>query len=137
MTAAHASPGKSSSVTSPADTVEPSWSEIVKARTWLAKRGIRVSMPTRLLAIRIGGRLTQRHLRRYFSYAALATLGSLGYSCLQYLPGVHGSEMTQSATLFFIYFALQLSVWRGRQLRERSLAARLSSGSPAPTGRPR
>ncbi|MEV6902987.1 hypothetical protein [Amycolatopsis sp. NPDC051372] len=101
---------------------EPSWREIDLARMWLARHGIAVSLPTRLLSIRIAARTSpSAWLRTFPVYAGLAIIGAVGYQSLQYLPGVRGVEMTEATTLFLLFAALQISQWRARRRRERSL----------------
>ncbi|MEV4597162.1 hypothetical protein AB0K15_07150 [Amycolatopsis sp. NPDC049253] len=104
---------------------EPSAREIDFARRWLARRGVAVSLPTRLLCIRIGAHSVapSAWLRTVAIYAVLAVGGAVGYQSLQELPGVHGREMTSAVTLFFVIAGLQVGWWRARRLRERNLAA--------------
>jgi hypothetical protein len=84
---------------------EPTVSEVAKTQDWLAKRGVRVSRPTRLLAIRIGARRSARAggLKLPFAFIVLGFFGAIAYQCLQYLPHVRGVEMTESK---FVYFLL-------------------------------
>ncbi|WP_326834208.1 hypothetical protein VSH64_04665 [Amycolatopsis rhabdoformis] len=103
---------------------EPSSREIDLARRWLARRGAPVSVPTRLLSIRIAAHTApSTWLRTFPLHAVLALAAGVGYSSLQYLPGVAGREMTEAIPLVFVLAAIQLSLWRARRVRERNLAA--------------
>ncbi|WIX77849.1 hypothetical protein QRX50_41700 [Amycolatopsis carbonis] len=104
---------------------EPSTREIDFARRWLARRGVAVSLPTRLLCIRIGAHSVapSTWLRTVPTYVVLAIGGAVGYQSLQELPGVAGREMTSAVTIFFVIAGFQVSWWRARRLRERNLAA--------------
>ncbi len=102
----------------------PTQYEGVLARKWLAKHGVRVKWPTPLIAVRLGTRHRPVGLRlRYYAiFAVLAVVGAIGYQMLQELPNVRGKDMTESISVFFIYVALQLSMWcTFRQLDRRTV----------------
>ncbi|MGW3959248.1 hypothetical protein ACWED2_05460 [Amycolatopsis sp. NPDC005003] len=73
----------------------PSRAEFVQAAVWLGRRGVRVGIPSRLLATRLGVRGNARPL--WGRQVVIA--GAFGYQCLLYLPGVRGVEMTESKSL--------------------------------------
>jgi hypothetical protein len=87
------------------------------ARRWLARRGQLVGRPTPLVAALIATRLPfeGRRFWRYLVYAVVAVAAARLYS----LPFGHGT--TESATVYFVYFALGLSFSDGIRLREREL----------------
>ncbi|WP_328608377.1 hypothetical protein OG943_04440 [Amycolatopsis sp. NBC_00345] len=117
---------------------EPSAAEIAAARKWLARHGVEVNLPTRLLCIRIAAHLTPgTWLRTFPVYAVLGVVGSLGYQSLELLPGVRGREMTESIPLYFIFAAIQIGLWRARRVRERNLVELVPhplTGVARPTG---
>jgi hypothetical protein len=71
------------------------------ARRWLARRGQLVGRPTPLIATRLP--FEGRRFWRYLVYAVVAVAAARLYS----LPFWHGT--TESATVYFVYFALGLS----------------------------
>lgn len=97
-----------------------------------------MSLPTRLLCIRIAAHAAPSTLARTFVvYVVLAVAGAVGYQSLQYLPGVQGREMTAGTSLYFVYAAFQIGVWRARRVRERNLAVLVPhrlTGVARPTG---
>jgi hypothetical protein len=85
------------------------------ARQWLAKRGQPVGQPTSLLTALIATR--QAISLRYLGYLLVAVVAAAGYSRL------FGSGMTESAPVYFLYLAVQLSVRDTVRRRERNLHA--------------
>ncbi|MFI5591498.1 hypothetical protein ACIA5G_41055 [Amycolatopsis sp. NPDC051758] len=115
----------------------PSRGEVVQAAVWLGKHGVRVGIPTRLLATRLGVRVSpwRRSLivRQIGIFVAALACG-VGYQCLQYLPGVRGVEMTESKVVYFILFGFQAVSWSAIRHRDRRAAAALG---PRALDRPR
>jgi hypothetical protein len=96
--------------------------EAGRARAWLYKRGVSVSLPTRLLAIRIGARQDAPHasgLVLRIIFLCVGFLGSFAYLSLQYLPNVRGAEMTESKIVYFLGCSLQLATWTTIRRRDR------------------
>ncbi|MFE0027365.1 hypothetical protein [Amycolatopsis sp. NPDC059021] len=109
-----------------AEPVEPTPKEIQAALTWLAQRGVRLVVPTRLLCIRLGMRFAPR-LRTRTCLVALgvAILGSAGLFGLRYLPGV-GKQFPGGSYIFVVVATIQLTVWYEQRHRDRQIAARLA-----------
>lgn len=107
---------------------DPTPGEIETARAWLAKHGVHVPRPTRLLSIRLGTRKRARwtRLSYYWFLAILAICGAVGYQALQYLPNVRGKDMTESNALYFVYMALQFTTWLTGRKQDRRALQRLS-----------
>ncbi|MFJ1766826.1 hypothetical protein ACIOD2_41310 [Amycolatopsis sp. NPDC088138] len=102
--------------------------ETAQAAVWLGRHGVRVQAPTRLLATRLGVRVTPWRRPMILWQAAIyvaALACGIGYQCLQYLPGVRGVEMTESKILYFILFGLQGAIWFALRRRDRQAAAAL------------
>lgn len=114
---------------------DPTPAEIGVARWWLAKRGVHVRRPTRLLSIRLGTRYDVRRLRLgYFVLLAPpALLGALGY---EFLPYLRGTDTIGSVTLCFLYMAVQLATWLTLRRRDRKALERLSLSATPLTRRP-
>ncbi|WP_410636419.1 hypothetical protein [Amycolatopsis sp. cmx-4-83] len=107
---------------------EPSRGEFVQAAVWLGKHGVRVGIPTPLLAARLGVRAggdLRTQLIRLAVFLALAVAAAVGYQCLQYLPGVRGVEMTESKILYFVVAGFQLAFWFAIRRQDRQAAHRL------------
>lgn len=108
----------------------PSRGEVVQAAVWLGKHGVRVGGPTRLLATRLGVRVSPwpRGLRiRQIGIMLAAAACGVGYQCLQYLPGVRGVEMTEGKILYFISFGFQGALWFALRRRDRQALAALGA----------
>ncbi|WP_439383664.1 hypothetical protein [Amycolatopsis lexingtonensis] len=109
---------------------EPSRGEFVHAALWLGKHGVRVGIPTRLLATRLGfrgGGRMRSLLIRLAVFFPVATAGAVGYQCLQYLPGVRGVEMTESTIFYFLLCGVQLAVWLAIRAGDRRAAHQLGA----------
>ncbi|MEA5362934.1 hypothetical protein VA596_25620 [Amycolatopsis sp., V23-08] len=106
----------------------PTRGEVAQAAVWLGRHGVRVRVPTRLLATRLGMRVGARPLAvlgRLAVFYLAGTAGALGYQSLQYLPGVRGVEMTDSKVAYFLLFAIQGAIWSALRQRDRKAAAAL------------
>ena len=103
---------------------EPTRGEIWAARKWLAAHGVHVRRPTRLLSIRLGTRYDVRRLRLGFFVllAVPAVFGAIGYELLLYR---YGTDMTASATLYFLYMAGQFATWLSLRRWDRQALKRL------------
>ncbi|HWO63174.1 MAG TPA: hypothetical protein VNO31_24385 [Umezawaea sp.] len=102
----------------------PTHREAVAARVWLAKRGARVHTPRPLLTVRLGQRNRRRVWLKHYAIVVVPTIVcGVGYSMLELLPTVNGSEMTEGVTITFLYVALQLTGWRTWSRVDRALAA--------------
>jgi hypothetical protein len=109
---------------------EPTPEEGEAARVWLAKHGVQVLEPTRLLAIRIGvRRVWKLRKRRWFAiYVGLFVLVMLVYVGLRYLSVLHG-VLPYSWTLFVVVLAFQLERWFTVRQRDRHLPSATRPGS--------
>jgi hypothetical protein len=110
----------------------PSSGEFGYAAVWLRKHGVRVGVPTRLLATRLGvrgGARPRTLVARLAACVFVALACDVGYQCLQYLPGVRGVEMTESKVVYFIVFGLQGALWLTLRRRDRQAAAALGAGA--------
>jgi hypothetical protein len=108
----------------------PTRGEVAQAAVWLGWHGVRVRVPTRLLATRLGVRGGARPLAvlgRLAVFVLAGIAGALGYQCLQYLPGVRGVEMTESKVAYFFLFAIQGAIWSALRQRDRKAAAALGA----------
>jgi hypothetical protein len=108
----------------------PSRGEVVHAAVWLGKHGVRVGVPTRLLATRLGVRAGARPralLIRLVLFFLAGIACAVGYQCLQYLPGVRGVEMTESKLVYFFLFGFQGATWSAIRHRDRRAAAALGA----------
>ncbi|MDS0137585.1 MULTISPECIES: hypothetical protein [unclassified Amycolatopsis] len=105
---------------------EPTVLEVGWARLWLGKRGVRVWLPTRLLALRLGGRaIGARGTPTYaIVFAVLWALSGPFFHEVD-LPG-------RAAGMALLFAAFQVVRWRRTQSREQ-LAERLTGGgAPLP-----
>ncbi|MEV6827404.1 hypothetical protein [Amycolatopsis sp. NPDC051102] len=104
--------------------------ERAAAGRWLVRHGVEVPTLTDLLALRLGIRGGARP-PRWWRWALVATLtavaANVGYASLDYLPGVRGAELTDSAFVFFVVIALELVNWRAVRLRDRQALASLGT----------
>jgi MFS family permease len=117
----------------PPDPAEPTPAEIAAARAWLAQRGVRVAVPTRLLCVRIGARRTQRPSYRYFPLAVLAAiLGAVAYFLLARLFGASGRQISASGPMFFVVFAVQAWALADLRQRDRDVLARVAKPARKP-----
>ncbi|MDX3190447.1 hypothetical protein PV458_18725 [Streptomyces sp. MN03-5084-2B] len=105
---------------------EPTVLEVGWARLWLARRGVRVWLPTRLLALRlgaraIGGRGTPPYL------VVFAVLWSFG------MPFVEEADLPGPAAIaVLLCVAFQVVRWRRMQSREQFAERLTGAGSPLP-----
>ncbi len=101
---------------------EPTTGEVAAARAWLARRGVRVWLPTRLLSLRLGSReWATRTVSPWFGAGYVAVL--LTSSFLQELPGRLG--------LLLVVFAVLMPV-RSREIRRREDVAERWAGTGTP-----
>ncbi|MGW3959247.1 hypothetical protein ACWED2_05455 [Amycolatopsis sp. NPDC005003] len=105
---------------------EPTVLEVGWARLWLGKRGVRVWLPTRLLALRLGARaMGGRGTPSYAIVFAALWSFSAPFFLEADLPG-------KAAGLALVVTAFQVVRWRRTQSREQ-LAERLTgAGAPLP-----
>ncbi|WP_439383667.1 hypothetical protein [Amycolatopsis lexingtonensis] len=104
---------------------EPTVLEVGRTREWLARRGVTVWLPTRLLALRVGGRgIGGRGIPAYaIVLAALWWSSGVLFSTVE-LPG-------RTAVLAVIFAVFQILRWRRVQSREQ-LAENLAGTAPLP-----
>ncbi|WIY05738.1 hypothetical protein QRX60_18520 [Amycolatopsis mongoliensis] len=105
---------------------EPTALEVGCTRLWLGRRGVRVWLPTRLLALRIGARGFE--LRRRPEQAVVAGVLAAFFPVLTAgtdLPG-------RGAALAVLFASVQVLRWRRMQRRER-LAERLTAAGTPPS----
>lgn len=109
---------------------EPTPEEGEAARVWLAKHGVQVLTPTRLLATRIGVRRAWKpRMRRMFvASMGLAVLVMLAAVSLRYLGVLHG-EWPNSWGMYFPLLAFPLERWFTIRQRDRHLPSVTRSGS--------
>ncbi|WP_328612542.1 hypothetical protein OHS18_24520 [Amycolatopsis sp. NBC_00355] len=105
---------------------EPTLLEVGRTRVWLGRRGAVVWLPTRLLALRVGGRsLTGRGIPTFVVVMVVLWWSTKGIFHATDLPGSVAAE----AALIALFFVLR---WRSVQNREQ-LAERLAgTGAPLP-----
>ncbi|MFJ7212313.1 hypothetical protein [Amycolatopsis sp. NPDC098790] len=101
---------------------EPTAGEVAAARAWLARRGVRVWLPTRLLSLRLGSReWAARTVSPWFGAGYVLVL--FVSSILREVPGRLG--------LLFIAFAVVLAI-RSREGRRREEVAERWAGTGTP-----
>jgi hypothetical protein len=104
--------------------------ERAAAGRWLVKHGVDVPTLTDLLTLRLGFRGGARPPGSW-RWAAAAILvmmaANVGYLCLEFLPGVRGEELTESAYLFFLMIVFGLSSWVPVRVRDRQARALLGT----------
>ncbi|MET8996226.1 hypothetical protein [Amycolatopsis sp. NPDC004169] len=102
---------------------EPTVLEVGWTRLWLGKRGVLVWLPTRLLALRVGGRaIGARGTPAYaIVFAALWSFSAPFFKEVD-LPG-------KAASMALLFAAFQVVRWRRTQSREQ-LAERLTGAGP-------
>ncbi|MGW5721986.1 hypothetical protein ACWEVP_37845 [Amycolatopsis sp. NPDC003865] len=101
---------------------EPTLGEVAAARAWLARRGVGVWLPTRLLSLRLGSReWAARTVSPWFG--AVYVLVLVSGTFLEDVPGRLG--------LLFVVFALLLVV-RPREIRRREDVADRWAGTGSP-----
>jgi hypothetical protein len=100
--------------------------EQAAARQWLAKRGQPVERPAPLVTALIATRQSLRGgaFRRYLGYAVAGVVVAVLYSLS------FGSGATGSGPIYFVYFAMALSMRDAIRLRERSLREDVPSPHP-------
>ncbi|RSD13266.1 hypothetical protein [Amycolatopsis eburnea] len=119
-------------VREPALPVDPRWPgeptvlEVGKARAWLARRGVAVWLPTRVLALRLGGRgLGTRGTPVYaIVFAVLWALTGAVFRRHD-LPG-------EAAALSVLYASFQVTRWRRAQSREQLAEGLTGAAVPPP-----
>ncbi|WP_410641345.1 hypothetical protein [Amycolatopsis sp. lyj-346] len=103
---------------------EPTVLEVGRTQLWLGRRGVRVRLPTRLLALRIGGRaIGWRGIAGYAIVIAVLWFSAGALFKAVDLPG-------QTAVYPVLFAVFQVLRWRVAQRREQ-LAERLT-GADAP-----
>ncbi|MFF1609722.1 hypothetical protein ACFVYA_18250 [Amycolatopsis sp. NPDC058278] len=102
---------------------EPTLLEVGSTRLWLARRGVRVWLPTRLLALRIGARgFGVRERPEQAVIAAVVGASFPAFTAGVDLPG-------RGAVLAVLFALVQVLRWGRMQRRER-LAERLTAAGP-------
>ncbi|MEU5264133.1 hypothetical protein [Amycolatopsis sp. NPDC021455] len=105
---------------------EPSLLEVGRTRAWLARRGVSVWLPTRLLALRVGGRGVKTRGTPGYLIGAVCSwlLGGVVFQ-LADLPG----KTAFLAVLIAVFQALR---WRAAQRREHLAEQLTGAGAPPP-----
>ena len=108
----------------------PTERELQAARAWLRKQGVWVSMPTRLLALRIGARYRPERLELAVPvFVGVFFVSALGFlSVVTLLKGTH----TGSGPLYTALIAGTSAAWFTVRRRERAIFDRLAA-APAPS----
>ncbi|WP_410636422.1 hypothetical protein [Amycolatopsis sp. cmx-4-83] len=119
-------------VREPALPVDPRWPgeptvlEVGRARRWLARRGVAVWLPTRVLALRLGGR-------------GIGTRGTPGFAIvlavLWTLTGVvfkRNDLPGEAAVLAVLYASFHVARWRRAQRRDRLAESLTGATAPPP-----
>ncbi|WP_326952590.1 hypothetical protein [Amycolatopsis sp. NBC_01286] len=104
---------------------EPSFAEVTATRMWLARHGVEVGLPTRLLALRVG---TREWLRRPTVFAVLVV-------CLVFWPGFRAPrelELLRPLLVGVVLAALLVMRWRQVQAREELAESLTGTGTPPP-----
>lgn len=103
---------------------EPTLGEVAAARGWLAQRGVRVWLPTRLLSLRLGS--------REWAAGTVSPWYAVGYAALVG-TNVFTEEIPGRIGLLFVVFAV-LEVFRSREVRPRDAVAErwAGTGNPPP-----
>ncbi|WP_284749022.1 hypothetical protein [Amycolatopsis sp. RTGN1] len=99
---------------------EPTLAEVAAARGWLARRGVRVWLPTRLLSLRVGSREWAARTLPWYVGFGVATAAS---NAFRQVPGRFG--------LIFVVFAVWVVV-RSREIRRRDEVAERWAGTGPP-----
>jgi hypothetical protein len=103
--------------------------EVKAARKWLAKRGVEVSEPTTLLALRLGARGGARP-PGYWAWAVVLVVGAtiVGFVAgfLPLVLGLHSADLPQGRSFFVLYVMLLLSIWLPVRGADRRAAAHLA-----------
>ncbi|WP_410663799.1 hypothetical protein [Amycolatopsis sp. lyj-84] len=95
---------------------EPGFDEITATRQWLGKRGVEVGEPSRLLAARVGTRLSRRTPGR-FRWLAGAAVVSVLLGMAAGAVGLGGNGIL----LGLICASLEVALWLSYRHRERAL----------------
>lgn len=105
---------------------EPTVLEVGRTRMWLARRGVRVWLPTRLLALRIGGRAFGGRGVPTFAVVIVVVWGlTRSLADDLDLPGPVAAE----SVLIAVFLVLR---WRRVQQRERLAEDLAGTGAPPP-----
>ncbi|WP_290050294.1 hypothetical protein [Amycolatopsis solani] len=104
---------------------EPTVLEVGRTRAWLARRGVVVWLPTRLLALRVGGRSIGGRGTPVYAIVIAGAWWSTGvlFKAVE-LPG-------QAAALAVLFAVFQILRWRRAQGREQ-VAESLAGTAPPP-----
>ncbi|WP_181772400.1 hypothetical protein [Amycolatopsis pittospori] len=94
--------------------------EVARTRGWLGKRGIEVGEPSRLIAVRVGPRLS-RSVPGRFRWLAGAVAVSLLLSVGIGFFVLRGDQLPVSITIYVICASLQVALWLSCSHRERTL----------------
>lgn len=94
--------------------------EIAVTRKWLARRGIEVGEPSRLLAIRVGPRLSGMAPGRLWWLVGAVVVSTLLGGTYEFLVA-RGEGASDGVSLYFICASLQTALWASYLHRERAL----------------
>ena len=112
----------------------PTGREIQSARAWLGKHGIWVSMPTRLLALRIGARYRpERTELAGLVFGGVFFASALGFMLVAAL--LEG-KLTAGGPFYAACIASTCTAWFTAQRRERAIFDRLGAAPAASPRRP-
>jgi hypothetical protein len=103
--------------------------EVKAARKWLAKRGVEVSEPTTLLALRLGARAGARPPGYWAWMVVLLAGGTIVGFVFGFLPlvlGLHDADLPEGRSFFGVYVMTLLSVWLPVRGADRRAVAHLA-----------
>jgi hypothetical protein len=108
--------------------------EIQSARAWLGKHGIWVSMPTRLLALRIGARYRPERLELAgLVFGGVFLASAFGFMLVAALLK---GKLTASGPIYTASIASACTAWFTARRRERAIFDRLGAAPAASPRRP-
>lgn len=115
-------------------TGEPTEREIQSARAWLGRHGIWVSMPTRLLALRIGARYRPERMELAgLVFGGVFLASAFGFMLVAALLK---GKLTASGPIYTACIASACTAWFTARRRERAIFHRLGAAPAASSRRP-